>query len=119
MGTTRVHTKRWGMMVVVCLPWLLLGCLVDLKERGTEIDPLLFSQLQPGLSTKPDVLRVLGVPTRNAVVQDHEAWIYDYSFEKHSVLFLGLYNEERKTIQQRGVAVLFADERLYSYVFME
>lgn len=119
MGTTRVHIKRWGILVVVSLPWLLLGCLVDLKERGTEIDPLLFSQLQPGLSTKPDVLRVLGVPTRNAVVQDHEAWIYDYSIEKHSVLFLGLYNEERKTTQQRGVAVLFADERLYSYVFME
>jgi outer membrane protein assembly factor BamE (lipoprotein component of BamABCDE complex) len=114
-----VHTKQWGMLVVVLLPWLLLGCLVDLKERGTEIDPLLFSQLQPGLSTKPDVLRVLGVPTRNAVVQDHEAWIYDYSIEKHTVLLLGLYNEERKTIQQRGVAVLFADERLYSYVFME
>lgn len=114
-----MHTKQWGMLVVVLLPWLLLGCLVDLKERGTEIDPLLFSQLQPGLSTKPDVLRVLGVPTRNAVVQDHEAWIYDYSIEKHTVLLLGLYNEERKTIQQRGVAVLFADERLYSYVFME
>jgi outer membrane protein assembly factor BamE (lipoprotein component of BamABCDE complex) len=101
------------------LPLLLQGCLVDLKERGTEIDPLLLAQLQPGLSTKADVLRVLGVPTRNSVVQDREAWMYDYSIEKHSVLFLGLYNEERKTVQQRGVAVLFADERLYSYVFIE
>jgi outer membrane protein assembly factor BamE (lipoprotein component of BamABCDE complex) len=118
MGTKCVHIKRWGVLIVV-LSCLLQGCLVDLKERGTEIDPLLFSQLQPGLSTKPDVLRVLGVPTRNAVVQDREAWVYDYSIEKHSVLFLGLYNEERKTIQQRGVAVLFADERLYGYVFME
>jgi outer membrane protein assembly factor BamE (lipoprotein component of BamABCDE complex) len=101
------------------LSLVLQGCLVDLKERGTEIDPLLLAQLQPGLSTKADVLRVLGVPTRNAVVQDREAWMYDYSIEKHSVLFLGLYNEERKTVQQRGVAVLFADERLYSYVFMD
>ena len=118
MGTKRVHMNQWWVLVVV-LPLLLQGCLVDLKERGTEIDPLLLAQLQPGLSTKADVLRVLGVPTRNSVVQDREAWIYDYSIEKHSVLFLGLYNEERKTIQQRGVAVLFADERLYSYVFME
>lgn len=118
MGTKRVHMNHWGVLVVL-LPWLLQGCLVDLTERGTEIDPLLLAQLQPGLSTKADVLRVLGVPTRNSVVQDREAWIYDYNIEKHSVLFLGLYNEERKTIQQRGVAVLFADERLYSYIFME
>jgi outer membrane protein assembly factor BamE (lipoprotein component of BamABCDE complex) len=110
--------NQWRVLMVV-LPLLLQGCLVDLKERGTEIDPLLLAHLQPGLSTKPDVLRVLGVPTRNAVVQDREAWIYDYSIEKHSVLFLGLYNEERKTVRQRGVAILFADERLYSYIFME
>jgi outer membrane protein assembly factor BamE (lipoprotein component of BamABCDE complex) len=118
MGTKRVHMNQWWVFVIV-LPLLLEGCLVDLKERGTEIDPLLLAQLQPGLSTKADVLRVLGVPTRNSVLQDREAWIYDHSIEKHSVLFLGLYNEERKTTQQRGVAVLFADERLYSYIFME
>ena len=118
MGTKRVHMNQ-SWVLIAMLPLLLQGCLVDLKERGAEIDPVLLAQLQPGLSTKADVLRVLGVPTRNSVVQDREAWIYDYSIEKHSVLFLGLYNEERKTIQQRGVAVLFADERLYSYVFIE
>jgi outer membrane protein assembly factor BamE (lipoprotein component of BamABCDE complex) len=101
------------------LSLFLAGCLVDLKERGTDIDPLLLAQLQPGLSTKADVLRVLGVPTRNSVLQDREAWLYDYSLEKHSMLFLGLYNEERKTTQQRGLAVLFQEDRLYSYVFME
>src|SRR5262245_31697239 len=104
MGTKCVHTNRWWVVVGV-LAVLLQGCLVDLKERGTEIDPLLLSQLQPGLTTKTDVLRVLGVPTRNGVVQDRDAWIYDYSIEKHSVLFLGLYNEERKTVQQRSLAV--------------
>jgi outer membrane protein assembly factor BamE (lipoprotein component of BamABCDE complex) len=118
MGTKRVHMNRCWVLVCV-LPLLLQGCLVDRKQRGTEIDPLQLSQLQPGLTTKTDVLRVLGVPTRNGVVQDRDAWIYDYSIERHSVLFLGLYNEERKTFQQRSLAVLFADDRLYSYVFME
>jgi hypothetical protein len=118
MGTTRVHIHRWWKLVVV-LPVFLQACFVDLKERGAEIDPLLLSYLQPGLSTKPDVLRVLGVPTRDAVVQDREAWVYDYSLEKHSVLFLVLYNEERRTTRQRGVAVLFDNDRLYSVVFME
>jgi hypothetical protein len=53
------------------------------------------------------------------VVQDREAWIYDYSLEEHWVLFLGLYNEQRKTRQERGVAILFADDRVYDYLFME
>jgi outer membrane protein assembly factor BamE (lipoprotein component of BamABCDE complex) len=110
--------SRWSVLVFVLL-LLLQGCLVDRKQRGTEIDPLLLAQLQPGLSTKSDVLRVLGVPTRKAVIQDREAWIYDYSLEETWVLFLGLYAEKRKTIQERGVAVLFADDRLYDYVFIE
>jgi outer membrane protein assembly factor BamE (lipoprotein component of BamABCDE complex) len=109
---------RWWVPVLV-FPLLLQGCLVDRKERGAEIDPLLLAQLQPGLSTKSDVLRVLGVPTRKAVIHDRDAWVYDYSLEETWVLFLGLYNEQRKTIQQRGVAVLFVDDRLYDYVFTE
>jgi outer membrane protein assembly factor BamE (lipoprotein component of BamABCDE complex) len=118
MGTGRVQMYRWWVLLAALL-LLLQGCLVDRKQRGTEIDPLLLAQLQPGLSTKGDVLRVLGVPTRNAVIQDREAWIYDYSLEERWVLFLALYNEKRKTIQQRGVAVLFADDHLYDFVFMD
>jgi outer membrane protein assembly factor BamE (lipoprotein component of BamABCDE complex) len=118
MGTERVHMHRWWVLVLL-FPVLLQGCLVDRKERGTEINPELLAQLQPGLSTKSDVLRVLGVPTRKAVIQDRDAWIYDYSLEETWVLFLGLYGEKRKTIQQRGLAVLFMDDRLYDYVFME
>jgi len=109
---------RWWVLVLA-LAWLLQGCLVDRKQRGTDIDPLLLSQLQPGLSTKADVLRVLGLPTRKSVIQDREAWVYDYSLEENWLLFLGLYSEKRKTIQQRGVAVLFADDRIYDYMFME
>jgi outer membrane protein assembly factor BamE (lipoprotein component of BamABCDE complex) len=109
---------QWLVLVLV-FACLLQGCLVDRKERGTEIDPTLLALLQPGLSTKGDVLRVLGVPTRKAVIQDRDAWVYDYSREETWVLFLGLYGEKRKTIQQRGLAVLFLDDRIYDYVFME
>jgi outer membrane protein assembly factor BamE (lipoprotein component of BamABCDE complex) len=112
----RYH-RRYLLLLV--LPLLLQGCLVDRKQRGTEIDPLLLAQLQPGLSTKSDVLRVLGVPAREAVIRDHAAWVYDYTREVTWVLFLGLYNEKRKTIQERGVAVLFMDDRVVDYVIMQ
>jgi outer membrane protein assembly factor BamE (lipoprotein component of BamABCDE complex) len=118
MGTGCVRMHRWLVGGFV-FALLLQGCLVDRKERGAPIDPWLLAQLQPGISTKGDILRVLGVPSRKTVIQDREAWIYDYSLEETWLLFLGLYNEKRKTIQQRGVAVLFTDERLYDYLFVE
>lgn len=109
---------RWWMVgLVVAL--FLQGCLVDRKERGAPVDPWLLSQLQSGVSTKGDILRVLGVPSRKTVMQDREAWVYDYNLEETWVLFLGLYNEKRKTLYQRGVTVLFTDDLLYDYVFME
>src|SRR4029450_877358 len=107
MGTKHVHMNRCWVLVCV-LPLLLQGCLGDRKQHGTEIDPLLLGQLQPSLSTKAEVVRLLGVPRGTVVVEDREAWIYDDSIEEHWLLFLGLYNEQRKTMHQRGVAVLFA-----------
>lgn len=112
-----MRAHRWWVVVVALL--LLSGCLVDRKQRGTDVDPQLLAQLYPGISTKSDVLRVLGVPSRESVIQDREAWVYDYSLEENWVLFLGLYSEKRKTIQHRGVAVLFLDDRVYEYMFME
>jgi outer membrane protein assembly factor BamE (lipoprotein component of BamABCDE complex) len=118
IGTELVRVYRWWTLLLI-VPLLCTGCLVDRKQRGMDIDPQLLALLQPGISTKSDVLRVLGVPARKAVIQDREAWVYDYSLEETWVLFLGLYAEKRKTIQQRGVALLFADDRLYDYVFTE
>jgi len=118
MGTIQVRLRRSGVLLLI-LPLLLNGCLVDRKQRGTEIDPQQLALLFPGISTKSDVLRVLGVPSRQSVIQDREAWVYDYSLEENWVLFLGLYSEKRKTIQQRGVAVLFTNDRLHDYIFME
>jgi len=106
-------------MLVLALP-LLSGCLlVEKNQRGRDIDPLLLAEVAPGVSTKSDILRILGVPSRKSVVQDREAWVYDYSTEENRVTFYLLYTEKRKTIQQRGVDVLFSDDRVYDYVFLE
>lgn len=113
-----MHRRQYCLLLLMVL-LLCSGCLVDRKQRGTEVDPQRLSWLYPGISTKTDVLRILGIPSRESVIRDHEAWIYDYSLEETWVLFLGLYNEKRKTLQQRGVALLFTDERLSDYLFVE
>lgn len=118
MRTIWVHRLRWHVLLLIVL-LLCGGCLVDRKQRGTEVDPQRLSWLYPGISTKTDALRILGLPSRKSVIQNHEAWIYDYSLEETWVLFLGLYNEKRKTLQQQGVALLFSDDRFLDYLFVE
>jgi len=113
-----MRARRWWLVVVV-LP-LLSGCfLVERSQRGVDIDPIHLAQVQRGISTKADVLRVLGVPSRKSVLQDREAWVYDFSVEENRVSFFVIYTERRKSIQQRSVAVLFADELVYDYMFLE
>jgi outer membrane protein assembly factor BamE (lipoprotein component of BamABCDE complex) len=103
------------MLVLVLL--LASGCLVEKNQHGRDIDPLLLAEVTPGVSTKSDILRILGVPTRESVIQDREAWVYEYSTEENRLAFYLLYTEKRKTIQQRSVAVLFSGDRVSDYVF--
>lgn len=103
------------MLVLVLL--LASGCLVEKNQHGRDIDPLLLAEVTPGVSTKSDILRILGVPTRESVIQDREAWVYEYTTEENRLAFYLLYTEKRKTIQQRSVAVLFNGDRVSDYVF--
>jgi outer membrane protein assembly factor BamE (lipoprotein component of BamABCDE complex) len=103
-------------MLVLMLS-LLSGCLVEKNQHGRDIDPLLLAEVTPGVSTKSDILRILGVPTRESVIQDREAWVYEHSTEENRLIFYLLYTEKRKTIQQHSVAVLFNGDRVSDYVF--
>ena len=113
-----VHVHRWWVLAIV-LP-LLSGCLlVERNQRGVDIDPFRLAQIQRGVSTKADVLRILGVPSRKSVLQEREAWVYDFSLEENRVSFYFFYTRKRKTIQQRSVAVLFAEDRVHDYMFLD
>jgi outer membrane protein assembly factor BamE (lipoprotein component of BamABCDE complex) len=116
-GNDSVGLQRWAALGIVL--FLVSGCLVERKQRGVDIDPRLLGQLQPGISTKADVLGVLGLPSRQSIIQEREAWMYEFSLEETRVAFFGLYAEQRKIAQQRGVAVLFTDDRVYDYIFMD
>jgi hypothetical protein len=45
--------------------------------------------------------------------------VYDFSAEENRVAFYLLYMEKRKTKQQRSLAVLFADDVVYDFLFLE
>lgn len=110
--------RHWW--VVVSLVLTLSGCLlVDRSQQGKDVDPLRLALVERGRSTRADVLKILGTPSRESVLQDREAWVYDFSQEENRVTFLLLYTEKRKTKQQRSLAVLFADEVVYDYMFLD
>ena len=83
----RAHASMVGLGVMLHCSFR--AALSTARNVGQQIDPWLLAQLQPGLSTKGDILRALGVPSRKSVIQDREAWIYDYSLEEHVGLVFG------------------------------
>ncbi len=113
-----MRVQRWWVLLIV-LP-LLSGCvLVERNQRGAEVDAVRLAQIRRGVSTKTDVLQILGVPSRKSVLQDREAWVYDFSLEENRVTSYVLYTEKRKTIQQRNLAILFVEDLVYDYMFLE
>lgn len=112
--------RSWVLVVLVCVLSLLSGCvLVERSQHGTDVDPLRLALVERGVSTKADVLRVLGAPSRKSVIQGREAWMYEYSAEENRVAFYLLYTERRKTRAQRNLGLLFADDVVYDYLFLE
>lgn len=113
-----MHGQRWWLLVML-LP-LLSGCfLVERNQRGADIDPLRLAQVRRGVSTKADVLSVLGVPSRKSVLQEREAWVYDFSAEENRFSFYLIYTVKQKTILQHSVAILFAEDLVYDYLILE
>ncbi len=45
--------------------------------------------------------------------------MYEYSAEENRVAFYLLYTERRKTRAQRNLGLLFADDVVYDYLFLE
>lgn len=65
--------KNVVMICVVCL--FLAAC----ASSGRNIDFSKADQLEKGVTTKEDVRKVFGEPTRVSKYGDEESWIYNYS----------------------------------------
>jgi outer membrane protein assembly factor BamE (lipoprotein component of BamABCDE complex) len=60
---------------VVILAMMLAGCTVSEDQRGNLPDPDKLAQIQPGTSTKEQVVKILGSPS-SASTFDDDVWYY-------------------------------------------
>ena len=79
---------------------LLAGCAPSVQQHGAVIRPEVLSELQPGMQTKDDVLRMLGSPSTVAPFDDN-AWYY-ISEKSRDVAFF-----RPETIDRRVLIVRF------------
>lgn len=86
--------------VLLILSVLLSSCLKAVESRGYTLEGINTSQLQPKLSTKDDVIRVLGSPSSKSYF-GKDTWFY-ISSKAEKVAFL-----DSKTIEQRIISVEF------------
>ena len=59
-----------------------------------------------GTSTRADVLKLLGPPTRVVELLDSDAYVYQHAIEKGTGLFLIVFNTVRSDRQLDGVTVI-------------
>ena len=94
---------------------------IVLRERGTKALARLYPMLNLSRDRNAEFFSSLleRPSTSESVTQDREAWVYDYSAEENRGTFYVLYTEKCETIQQHSVAVLFRDDRVYEFLFLE
>jgi len=73
MQKTRHHTRRWPASLASAL--ILCGCTISVDQRGNLPDPDKLALIQPGTTTKEQVVKVLGTPSSESTFND-DTWYY-------------------------------------------
>jgi outer membrane protein assembly factor BamE (lipoprotein component of BamABCDE complex) len=80
MGAFRDHFNKtcraWGVPALgVALAVVLAGCSTDVDQHGHLPDPEKIAAIQPGTSTKADIVKLIGSPSSVSTFDDN-AWYY-------------------------------------------
>jgi outer membrane protein assembly factor BamE (lipoprotein component of BamABCDE complex) len=67
--------RRLGRSVVMLVGVLLAGCSISEDQRGNLPDPDKLTEIQPGKTTKAEVVKILGSPS-SASTFDDDVWYY-------------------------------------------
>jgi outer membrane protein assembly factor BamE (lipoprotein component of BamABCDE complex) len=67
------HRRPWPVLTAAAL--LLAGCTISVDQRGNLPDPDKLAAIQPGTTTKEQVVKVLGTPSSESTFND-DTWYY-------------------------------------------
>jgi outer membrane protein assembly factor BamE (lipoprotein component of BamABCDE complex) len=71
-----IRPARYGLRLAgVALAIMLAGCAVSEDQRGHLPDPDRLAQIQPGVTTKEQVVKILGTPSSSSTFDD-DVWYY-------------------------------------------
>ena len=67
--------KYQAMLLGLSAAVLAASCSPVINNRGNEPNPVLLVQIEPGVQSKEDVMRMLGSPSSQAMFEE-ETWFY-------------------------------------------
>ena len=73
LQTNRQSLRPWPALFAAAL--VLAGCTISVDQRGNLPDPEKLAQVQPGSTTKEQVVKVLGTPSSASTFND-DTWYY-------------------------------------------
>jgi outer membrane protein assembly factor BamE (lipoprotein component of BamABCDE complex) len=73
LQTNRQSPRPWPALLAAA--FVLAGCTISVDQRGNLPDPEKLAQVQPGSTTKEQVVKVLGTPSSASTFND-DTWYY-------------------------------------------
>lgn len=137
------RTRLFAALVALSCLLLLPGCILGRVRDGVPIDPLRVSMIEPGRTTKSDVVTLLGAPTyvndrvglrlveRPPGIDDGQvgplidemvrspldhSYTYEYSDTKSTSLFLLLVSFTNQETRRDRVVIFFDDRGVVSHL---
>lgn len=106
--------SRWARAAAILLPLLLAGCFTfGRMEEESPIDPEAVARIEAGVSTKADVVQILGAPdeviynNREHDVLNEHAYVYRHGTRKVTAMFFGVLSFGRYDLRGDKVMVFF------------
>lgn len=88
--------KYQAMLLGLSAAVLAASCSPVINNRGNEPNPVLLVQIEPGVQSKEDVMRMLGSPSSQAMFEE-ETWFY-ISGKQEQVAFFAPEELEREVV---------------------
>lgn len=112
----RGSSRGWGWAATALILLLVqAGCLITTttREHGTPVAIAEIEKIQPGTTTKADVIKLLGDPSEQRKTVEEETFIYRYKRESNATVLFLLHSE---TQREAALTVTFGPDGIVRQV---